>query len=223
MRVEAEVEQAARTVFACAADVAAAIAGKARTHSYPSGDIILRQGERAADSYMLFEGRASAVAFGASGHSAMLAEYLPGDLFGALPGEEETENEAEIVAAEDARTLVIRALDLLTLAERHAAVGLTLSKALVRRLRKTSRRMVAQVTLSAAGRVHEELLRLAKASDETMTIRPAPVMTTLASRLSTTRETVSRTVSALERRGIIRREEGAMIIAAPNRLEEMII
>ncbi|MGB3721435.1 MAG: Crp/Fnr family transcriptional regulator [Pacificimonas sp.] len=223
MSVADEVREAAAVVFACPLDVASAIAAKSRDGNFLRDSVILRQGERAADSYMIYTGRAQAVAFSASGHSTLLAEYDVGDLFGALPGETDTENEAEIVAAEDVRTLIFRALDLLALAERHAAVGLTLSKALVRRLRKTSRRMVAQVTLSAAGRVHAELLRLGNASQESMTIRPAPVMTTLAARLSTTRETVSRTVSALERRGIVRREDGALVIAAPSRLESMVV
>jgi len=38
-----------------------------------------------------------------------------------------------------------------------------------------------------------------------------------------TRETVSRTINTLERRGIIHREDDALVIVAPHRLEEMVV
>jgi predicted transcriptional regulator len=49
------------------------------------------------------------------------------------------------------------------------------------------------------------------------------VLTSLAVRVNSTRETVSRSINALERRGIIRREADTLIIVAPHRLEEMIV
>ena len=56
-----------------------------------------------------------------------------------------------------------------------------------------------------------------------MTIRPAPVIADLALRVATTRETASRAVNGLERRGIIRRDGDGLTVVAPNRLEEMIL
>ncbi|MBV7256261.1 Crp/Fnr family transcriptional regulator [Pacificimonas sp. WHA3] len=219
-----ELVDAVRSVFACQAETGKAIARLAQSRGYDVRETILHQGDRATTSWLLFKGRANAVAVGQNGQVVMLGEYGPGDLLGALPGEEVSEADADVIAAEAVRALLFRAMDLLSLAERHSEVGLTLSKALVRRLRATSRRMVAQVTLSAAGRVHAELLRLARsAGGDGMTIAPPPIMTSLAAELSTSRETVSRTVSALERRGIVRRENGALIITSPARLEEMIV
>jgi DNA-binding GntR family transcriptional regulator len=54
-------------------------------------------------------------------------------------------------------------------------------------------------------------------------ICPAPVLANLAVRAYTTRETVSRAVSALERRGIISRHADALVIVAPHRLEELVV
>ncbi len=54
-------------------------------------------------------------------------------------------------------------------------------------------------------------------------MRPAPVLAAMAVRVLSTRETVSRTINALERRGIIRREADALIVVAPHRLEEMVV
>ena len=79
-----------------------------------------------------------------------------------------------------------------------------------------------RAAVSAVGRVYAELLRLARASPG-LVIRPAPVLSELAVRVSTTRETASRAVSALERRGLIRRDPGSLTVVAPQRLEELII
>jgi DNA-binding MarR family transcriptional regulator len=82
--------------------------------------------------------------------------------------------------------------------------------------------MVERTTLSACGRVHAELLRMARQGDG-RAIRPPPVLSALAVRVQSTRETVSRTIHALERRGIVRLEPGALIIVAPRRLEELVV
>jgi hypothetical protein len=80
--------------------------------------------------------------------------------------------------------------------------------------------MIDRNTLSAVGRIHAELWRRAERSG--WTISPPPVLAALALDLQTTRETVSRTVSALERRGVVRRTPDALIVVAPRRLEGMI-
>ena len=49
------------------------------------------------------------------------------------------------------------------------------------------------------------------------------MLSALAVRVHPTRETVSRTLSALERRGIVRREADALVVVAPHRLEGMIV
>jgi CRP-like cAMP-binding protein len=101
-------------------------------------------------------------------------------------------------------------------------MAVLVSRVLMRQLRATSLRVTERSTLSASGRVHAELLRLAHLCDG-HTIRPAPVLASLAVRISTTRETVSRAINALERRGIIRRVGDALIIVAPHRLEELLV
>jgi DNA-binding GntR family transcriptional regulator len=70
--------------------------------------------------------------------------------------------------------------------------------------------------------VYAELLRLARLGDG-KAIRPAPVLSALAIRVQSTRETVSRAVNDLERRGIIRRQDDALVIVASQRLEELVI
>ena len=218
-RTKASLEVFVREAFQCPEDVAVSIAGAAVERAYRTGAVILRQDDPCGETYLLTLGRLRAAAVGRSGEPVLLRDLSPGDLFGATvqPG---TKSEAEIVALEAARAAVFAAVDFLRMMERHSCVGLTLSRMLLRQLREAAERMIDRNTLSAVGRIHAELWRRAERTG--WTISPPPVLSALAMDLQTTRETVSRTVNALERRGIVRRTPEALIVVAPRRLEGLI-
>jgi CRP-like cAMP-binding protein len=152
----------------------------------------------------------------------LLQEFVPGDLFGALGELDPAPHEAEVVAVEDVSAFLLAASDLVLLAERHGAIGLALARLLLGRLRKATTRVYERAALTAAGRVYAELLRQAR-EGKGLAIRPAPVLSELAVRVATTRETASRAVNALERRGIIRRDADALVVVAPRLLEELVL
>jgi len=208
-------------MFVCSAEVAHSIARHATDRRYPVKSVIVKQGDRTVATFLLLAGRAQALTYGFEGQFALLNEYQPGDVFG-VAAEETAAEEADVVAVEEVRAAAFPASDFIALLETHGCVAILVSRALLRQLRAVSRRVTERMTLSAAGRVHAELLRLARLADG-RAIAPAPVLSALAVRVHTTRETVSRTISTLERRGIIRREGGALVIVAPHRLEEMVV
>lgn len=210
-----------RDTFACSDEIAATIVGRGTVRAYGPNSTIVRQGERAAAAYLLTLGRAHARLYSFEGQMVVLYEYRQGDLFGALD-EIDPPEEAEIVAVEPVRSFILKSRDLVLLAEAYGSIGLALSRLLLRQLRRATNRIYERAAVSAVGRVYAELLRLARAAPD-LTIRPAPVLSELAIRVSTTRETASRAVSALERRGIVRRDLGSLVVVAPQRLEELII
>jgi CRP/FNR family transcriptional regulator, cyclic AMP receptor protein len=209
-------------VFDCPDTVAAEIGQCAAQRRYGARAAILKQGETADSTFLLQTGRAQALTYGMEGQLCLLHEFLPGDVFGAIGRTQPLPEDADIVAVEETRAIVFKAVDFAALMQRHGAIGLSVSRMLAKRLRATAARMVERSTLSAAGRIHVELLRLARLGDGRV-VKPAPVLTALAIRVHSTRETVSRTITMLERRGIVRREKGALVIVAPHRLEEMIV
>lgn len=211
-----------RAAFACSAELALHIGSRGRMRCYPARAPLLRQGDRAATTFLLVIGRAHALLYGYDGQTVLLHEFAPGDLFGALGDLDPVPETADVVAVEEVHAFLLDSAELVALAERHGAIGLALSRLLLKRLRLTSARMYERAALSAPGRVCAELLRLAR-EGEALAIRPAPVIAELALRVGTTRETASRTVSALERRGIVRREADALVVTAPARLEEEIL
>lgn len=211
-----------QTAFGCPPEVAERIGARATDRRYPARAVMLRQGDPAAETGLMVEGSAHALVYGPDGQMVLLQAYGSGDLFGAVAQAGPQPHEADVVAVEEVRAALFAALDFLALIENHASVGLAVSRQLLKQLRATAGRMVEQITVSAAGRVHAELLRLARQGDG-FAVRPAPVLSAMAVRIHSTRETVSRTISALERRGIVRREDDALVIVAPHRLESMIV
>ena len=219
---EQDVRDFIRETFACTDEIAGHIFECGAVRSFPPHAVIVRQGETAAAAYLLTQGRAHALLYSVEGQIVLLCEYRPGDLFGALGELDPAPEEAEIVAVEAARSFILKSRDLVAVAEAYGSIGLALSRLLLRQLRRATSRIYERAAVSAVGRVHAELLRLARAAPG-LAIRPAPVLSELAVRVSTTRETASRAVNALERRGNIRREAGSLTVLAPHRLEELII
>lgn len=208
--------------FACGDEIADIIFRRGTVRVFAPHATIVRQGEKAAAAYLLTLGRAHALLYSIEGQMILLCEYRPGDLFGAVGELDPAPEEAEIVAVEAGRSFILRSRDLVALAEAYGSIGLALTRLLLRQLRRATKLIYERAALTAVGRVNKEILRLARASPG-LAISPAPVLSELAVRVSTTRETVSRAVSALERRGIVRRDSGSLIVVAPQRLEELII
>jgi len=206
----------------CSGETAAQIIGQGRIRTYPVRAHLVRQGDRSTTAYLLILGRAQALLYTFDGQTILLQEYRSGDLFGALVSLDPAAEDADVIAIEEVRSFLLEAASLVGLAERHACIGLALTRLLLKRLRMTSARMYERSALSAKGRVCAELLRLAREGED-MTIRPAPVIVELALRAATTRETASRTVNALQRRGIVRRDPGGLVVTAPHRLEEELV
>lgn len=205
--------------FGCDAETARGIAIHARHDHHPTRAAILRVGEQCDDGWVMLVGEAHACVCSAAGQLVLIHRFAASDLFGPATGLPAASQEAEIVAVQPSDVGRFRGIDFIQLTERHACVANAVTRALIRRLRETTMRMVEASTLSANGRVHAELLRQA---GDAHAIRPAPVLAELAMVVQSTRETVSRAINALERAGIIRRTPEELTIVAPHRLEELV-
>lgn len=210
-------------VFTCPAEMARSVAAAAHCRMFRAGAMVVRTGGRQDQIILILMGRARVLIYAVDGRSVRLPDLVPGDLFGSIEDGGVSDDQTEVVAETALETATYRAVDFLRLAQQHGNVGLALSRMLLRRLRWATERMVERSTISAAGRTYAEVLRMARAGGDGRTIRPAPVIAALAERAQTTRETASRAIAALERRGIVRRTADAMLIVAPQRLQDMIV
>ena len=220
LNVEAIVAQA----FGCADALVQAIAAKASPRRYYPHTTILHAGDPASHVYLMVEGHAQAVAISVDGRAVLVEDFRPGDLFGEGAALSAGQHGEDVIALDQVGAGQFRTDQFIALMESYSSVALAVSRLVVARLNHATRRMVEGVTLSANGRVHAELLRLAQRNPDggMMTIRPSPKATELAMQVQSTRETVSRAINLLERKGIIRRDRDAMTIVAPHRLQDLV-
>ncbi len=209
------------SAFKCGQDVAQAIDAKATYNSHPAQSTIFFQGDDNEHACLMMAGRAQAVSYSASGQIILLYTYGPGDLFGegvALGSQMGAGNQVVASTASDIGHFTNTVF--IALIEQYSAVALSVSRLLTERLGRTTQRMIEGATLSTPGRIHAELLRQARGAADGKTISPAPILSEFALLVHSTRETVSRTINQLEKRGIIKRDGEGLTIVAPHRLED---
>ena len=211
-----------RRVFGCSLELAGQILHRGRLREFATRATIVRIGDRISTLYVIIAGRAHALVYSLDGQAVLLQEYVSGDFFGAVSSPYSAAHDADVVVIDHVSAFLLDGGELALLAEQHGCIGLALLGLMVQRLQQTASRMFEHAALSAVGRVHAELLRQARQSPG-FAIRPCPVVAELALRVSTTRETASRAINALERRGIIRRDGEALVVVAPHRLEELVL
>jgi len=212
--------------FACSADVAQAIDSAAYYGRHEPQATIVWAGDDARSAFLVIAGHAQSIVYSAAGAMVLLDSYEAGDLFGEASVLGGIAIGDEVVAVDTVETAKFANQIFIQLMEQHGAVALAVLRRIAGRLSETTRRMVEMSTLSATGRIYAELLRLARTGGglaDGRTIAPPPVFSALALRVQSTRETVSRTINDLERRGLVSRDAERLILVAPHRIEEMII
>lgn len=204
--------------FRCPDAQAALIHAITRFRSFEHRAPVAMRGDVSEHLYLVIDGIASADLYSVDGQHARLAGYGPGELFGAYP--EPVTHRADISAVGELSVLMIETRALAALACAHAAIAQGVALLMARQLDLVLDRMAARIGLSATGRCYNALLT--KADDDGW-IRPLPVLSALAIGVNTTRETASRALTQLVRRGIIERHEEGLRVVSRRMLEEMVV
>lgn len=186
--------------------------------TYPAKDILIHQGDDTHQLWLILAGTVQLQAVSAEGQVTVLSSFGPGELIGAFEPEDESAFDARAFGRVEA--LQIETLQLRRLIEECPDLGSGLSRIYAAQLKSVLDRLSARVTLSATGRLYRELLRSAGSSNE---IAPPPVIAALALSAQTTRETGSRAIGALERRGIIERDDTRLRIVSRRMLEDLVL
>jgi CRP-like cAMP-binding protein len=132
---------------------------------------------------------------------------------------------ANVVAMADSELAALPASAFVDLMAGHPKLALAVMRHLVALVRKSSERIMDLSVHSAQARVMTELLRMGLASSrdgESGRISPLPTHADIASRVSTTRETVARVVSDLVKGGIVRKKGHDLIIDDLDALSERV-
>lgn len=206
------------TCFRCPEYEAGLIFAATQYREYAHRSAVALRGDVSAHLFLVIDGLASADLFSAEGQYAQLAGYGPGELFGAYP--EATTHRADITAQGGLSALMIETRIVADLARTHISIAQGVACLMARQLDMVLDRMAARIGLTATGRFYRALLARA---DSDGWVRPLPILSAMAIGVNTTRETASRALAILVRRGIAERHDDGLKIVSVRLLEDLIV
>jgi CRP-like cAMP-binding protein len=196
-----------------------------RYRRFAADEHIIERESPSTELFLIVRGRVRIVNYSLSGREVTFDERGEGDYFGEVSAIDGQPRYASVVALEDSLILALGRRTFTDMLTEHHVTARRVMCRLAETVRRTSERIMDLSTLAAQDRVHAELLRQAEqglTKGNIAVIRPIPIHSDIASRVSTTRETVARTLSDLTRKGILERQKHALVIRDLHRLEEMI-
>ncbi len=197
-----------------------------RIKRYGAGEHIIDSESDSRDVYFVIKGVVRVVNYSASGREVALADIPAGGYFGELAALDGGPRSAFVMPhVNEAVTAAMPCEVFLNLVSRKPGLSLEILKRLARIVRQATERIMDLSTLGANNRVHAELLRQAWAATDDghkATLTPIPLHADIASRVSTTRETVARVLNDLARAGIVERKKGALVILDMDRLAALV-
>lgn len=186
----------------------AALERLAEVRDFSSGAVIASQDEPGDALFVLVRGRVKVVLYGESGREMILSVFKsPGDFFGEMSLLDDEPRSATLVAAEPARLLVLSRRDFQAHIQAHPRTALRVLRELSQRLRRADEVIGNLALLDVFGRLAGKLRELAEAEGEPceggVVVRERPTQAEIAAMIGTSRETVSRVLSELVKRGHI--------------------
>ena len=202
------------------------IARVAVPRRYPSGSIILREGDPGDTCYILQDGRARVTRQHADGRTITLTNLGPGEIFGELAMFGGEVRSATVEAIDDVQAIAILAGDLKRMLNEHPEIAVKLLSALGEKLREANARIARQSFQKVSSRVAGVLVELAETGSRPDGVpREVVVHSTqsdLAQLAGTSREAASRFLATLQRAGVVTTRRGKIVVHDPPALHRYI-
>lgn len=174
--------------------------------------IILEDDDSVQALFLIASGEVKVYLSGADGRETILSLLNKGDFFGEMSLIDGEPRSASVKAVTDADLLIIRREHFLKQVEKNPELAMGLLVEMSKRIRKANRQISSLAMLTVVGRVaatiinliQERGVRVHSENGKMVTIiRNRPTQQQLAEMSGTTRETVSRVLSALAKKGSI--------------------
>jgi CRP-like cAMP-binding protein len=192
--------------------------------SHPANRIILLENDWGGSVYFILEGWVKIRTHNADGKEVTLNIVGKGEIVGEMAALDEMPRSTDAIALTPAITGSIPAQDFLNLLQTEPLAGIRLTQLMAKRLRQINRRMRLRDSDSLS-RVADTLLFLAEGQGKTgkqgVEIPNFPHRE-LSSLSGLARETVTRSLAKLEKKGLIKRESDILLIPDLSALEGII-
>lgn len=199
------------------ADELAKVAALAQVRHYPARTAVVTQGDEALALFAIVRGRLKVVSSGPDGRDTVLNIMGDGEVFGEIALIDGGVRSATCRTLEACELLSIQRGPFLELVERQPAMGLKLLKVLARRVRHLSQRSEDNASLDVATRLARRLLDLSARFGERQPRGSVLVQIKLSQQelgdlVDATRESVNKHLSDWTRLGLLKVEEGFLVI-----------
>ena len=184
------------------------IARQCKWRRYKRMDRVISRKETDRSVYLVIAGIVRVTVLTGSGRGMIFRDIPAGEVFGELSALDDQARSADVTAVADSVLASMSPETFQEILARHPKVRQRMFRALSAAVRDLTDRLVELSTLDVEHRIAVEILRHARQtgiSRNAATVDPAPTHKELASRVGTTREQVTRTLSGFVRRGLIER------------------
>ncbi len=175
--------------------------------NYKKGDVILMEEESGSALFVIIKGEVKVVRVGDDGREVILSILGPSDIFGEMALLDGETRSASVVALEQAELFMIHRKDFLGLLHEYPSIAISLLRHLTQRLRRADSLIKSLSLKDAYHRVGYVVLQFAdergKIKQGKVEVDNLPVQQEIANMAGTTRETVSRTFSKMEKLKLI--------------------
>lgn len=193
-----------------------------RFKTFAPGEEIISAGDERDDIYFILDGEVKVIYLSPNGKDIWHNLLGPGTTFGEMAALTGRARNANVVAVRATHVAVVSRAEMMVLLKSDPSIAIWLLTEMAERLQQANEMIRSLVAQSLSQRVRAELARLAQPVAEDagrLAIEPAPNLSEIARRLNTDRENVSREVSALTARGILRKEADRIVILDPEFLK----
>lgn len=202
-------------------ELQAEIRGIMHLHSFQSGSVIFPQGAPGKAIHILAQGRLKIVRVTPEGHESILCIRHPGDIFCPVPLLDEGSHLGSAVAMTDIALFSAQKTEFLALCESNPALMVIVQADCIGDIRRLTLRLETLTFRSIRDRLAHTLYlhsqRLQKDAVDPYTLHMT--QQELAGLVGATRESVSRNLSRLEKKGILLIKRGRIQIINPERLQ----
>ncbi|BAY38284.1 Crp/Fnr family transcriptional regulator [Nostoc sp. NIES-2111] len=195
------------------------------TRTHPANQVILLENDWGGAVYFIVEGWVKIRTYNLEGKEVTLNILGTGELFGEMAALDEVPRSTDVITLTTTVISSMPSQDFIKLLHTEPLAGVRLSQLMARRLRQVNRRLRLRESDSQS-RVADTLLFLAEGQGkrgQTGTEIPNLPHRELSSLSGLARETVTRVLTRLEKKGLIKRDHDTICIPDLSALEKMLI
>ena len=200
------------------------IANIGSKRNYTKDSIIMMEEEVGSALFVIINGKVKVARTSNDGKEVILTILSESDFFGEMAILDGLTRSATVTAIEDSELFIIERTEFLNLLKDHPEVSISLLYELTRRLRAADMKIKSLSLKDAEGKVATVILQLAddvgKIKQGIVEIDKLPLQQDLANMAGTSRETISRTLHAFAKKGLVELEGSKLRILNYEKFKE---